>query len=140
MDTSASVWDRVLAPQGRTIRMWAMIVALVAMSVGDLYMTLLHLKSFGMVEANPLARLIMQYQSPALVVLWKAATVALAVFIFWTSRRHRAAEVGAILCCAVLTALTLQWIRYSEQVSTHTPTMHALAALNAPGFVSMAEP
>lgn len=123
----------------RALRVACMLVAIVAMSAGDLYMTMLHLKSFGMVEANPIARIVMEYNCGWLLGAWKFATVAVGFLILWTFRQRRSAEIGAIVCTAILTALTIQWIRYSDQAGHELPTLHALAQEDEPtsAFVRM---
>lgn len=128
----AALWR----PEDRPSRVTALVVAVIVMSFADLYMTLVHLRSFGMIEANPIARLVMEYDCPWVLALWKAATVVLGAGILLWHRRRRSAELGALFCWAILTALCLQWIRYSDQVSRNTALMHALRK-GEPAFVQM---
>jgi hypothetical protein len=126
-----------LAPSARPARISAMLVAIIAMSLADLYMTLAHVLHFGMIEANPIARRIMETGSPAELIIWKLTTVLLAVGIFFAFRRQRTGEIGALACLVVMTWLTAHWFNYNTAVSTLTPDMHALATVNEHGFVSM---
>jgi hypothetical protein len=91
-----------------------LLVAVVLLSLGDLYMTLVHVRSVGMFEGNPLARSVMSLNSPVLLSLWKLATIVAAVGILYWVRRSRQGELGAWLCLCVLTWLTLRWATYSD--------------------------
>jgi hypothetical protein len=121
----------------RSARVLALVAAISLMSLGDLYMTLVHLRGFGMIEMNPLARLVMQHHATWVLIAWKLASITLCAGILSIFRHRRSAELGAILCFAVLTALTLQWIRYSDQVSHNPSLMQAVAATTSdmPDFV-----
>jgi hypothetical protein len=125
------------AERRRSARVLALIVAITLMSLGDLYMTMVHLRGFGMLEMNPIARLVMRYHAPWVLVLWKVATVLLGAGILARFRCRRSAELAAILCCSVMTALTIQWIRYSDQVSHNSALMQSVATASAdsPDFV-----
>jgi hypothetical protein len=127
-----------LAPAARPARVAALLVAVIAMSLADLYMTLAHLLHFGMIEANPLARRIMETGTPAEIIIWKLTTVLVAVGILFAFRRRRAAEIGALVCFIALGWLTAHWLTYNESISALTAELHALAAVNDTGFVTMA--
>jgi hypothetical protein len=133
-----SILGRTFAPALRPYRVTGLLAGVVLLSVGDLYMTLLHLTTFGMLEANPLARGIMAHGSPAMLAAWKTATVGLAVGILFWARRRATAEVAAVFCCLVLAWLTLRWVAYSDTVSAMTPELQALVTGEEPRFVTMA--
>lgn len=103
---------------GRARRVLLLTVAIVAMSIADLIITLGYLRSGGMGEANPLARWVMNYGSANVLIVWKGLTVATACGIFIATRRARAAEIGAWSCCLVLTWLSVRWIAYSREIAT----------------------
>lgn len=127
------------SPGYRPVRVTALLSGVVLMSLADLYMTLVHLMSFGMIEANPLARGIMAYGSPAALIIWKLVTVMTAVGILFYVRKRRVGEVGAVFCCAVLMWLTGRWIAYNAAVGHWTGEMHSLAGVNSPDWVSMSD-
>ena len=129
--------DRIAGQAHRPFRVIALLVIVVLLSLTDLYMTLLHLLSFGMLEANPVARWIMEYGSPAALIIWKLITVGIAVGILFWARRRRAAEWGAAICCFVLLALTAQWISYNLRVSDATADLHAAAKAGEGRWVTM---
>jgi Na+/proline symporter len=117
----------------------ALLGVIVALSAGDLYMTLVHLTGPGMIEENPLARVVMNYNSPAILGAWKFATVTLGVGILFWARRTRYAEFASLFCCAVLTWLTFRWVSYSEQVATLTRDLPALVSASEHRWVEIDE-
>ena len=105
----------------RGVRIRAYILAIVALSLGDLYMTLMFLTHYGMFESNPIARWLMSLDASqntviTILALYKTCTVGIGVGILYRLRQSRCAEVGALLCVSVLTWLTVHWIGYAEQV------------------------
>ena len=112
--------------RGRSCRVVTLIFTIVLLSMADLYITLLYLHSGGMGEANPVARWIMGHGSPSLLVAWKLGTVAVAVALFYWTRRTRTAELGAWFCVVLLTWLTIRWHAYSEEAPGLIPSMHTL--------------
>jgi len=123
----------------RAVRVWFLVATIVLLSLSDLYMTLAHLRSGGMGEANPIARMVISYNSPALLSAWKCACVALAAMILILARFRRSGEVACWVSTVVLTALTIHWISYSAEASKYTEAINALAP-NDPGanWVTMA--
>jgi hypothetical protein len=113
---------------------------IVLLSTADLSMTLTYLRSVGMGEANPLARYVMSFNSPALLALWKFASVGVACLIFHIARHKRCGELACWACLAVLSALTLHWIDYSSQVQLLTAQLHVAQQGDPLGtWVQMAE-
>lgn len=127
----------VRALRRRSARVVAMLVAIVAMSVGDLYMTLVHLTGAGMLESNPIARVVMAYNSSAILAAWKLTTVCLAVGILFMARRSRHGEIAAAFCCCVLTWLTVRWVSYTDEVAKISPEFVTLAATDDHRFVQI---
>ncbi len=101
----------------RDARFFCILLAVIAMSLADLSMTLIHATSIGMQEENPIARLLMRYGGICSICIWKGGTVGIGVFILWRIRRHGCAEVGAWICFAILAALCFHWARYNSQIS-----------------------
>jgi hypothetical protein len=89
-------------------------------------MTLAHLRSVGMGEANPLARFVISYNSPALLSAWKCACVALAALILILARFRRSGEIACWVSTVVLTALIIHWISYSIEASKYTDAISTL--------------
>lgn len=121
----------------RENRVVALTLLVALLSVTDLIITLTYLQTIGMSEANPIARLVMSYNSPSVLIAWKLATIALTSLIFFVGRRKRVAELGCWVCVAVLVWLTVRWETYAHEVSKVTPVIHVLASGDCPGWVSM---
>ncbi len=96
----------------RTRRVCLLIVAIIMMSVGDLLLTLTYLRHLGMAESNPLARLVLDFRSPALLVIWKMATVLACTSILLWKSRSWSAEIGAWTGAFILGALMMHWVVY----------------------------
>ncbi len=121
--------------KSRPGRVTALVGVIVVLSLADLYLTLLYLRTVGMGEANPLAHLILQYCSVEALAAWKILTVLLATVILLALRRVRCAEVAAWGCAIGLCVLTVHWYRYSRDVSQLTPVIHNLASLESAKWI-----
>jgi len=95
----------------------------VALSIVDLDLTLVFASQTGMIEGNPIARALMREGSALGVVLWKVATVAVAIALLYRARQTRTGELGAWLCVAVLTWLTCHWMTFSREASAMPSVM-----------------
>jgi hypothetical protein len=99
----------------RSRRVMMLAAAIAMMSAVDLYLTLLYVTNMGMNEMNPLARAMMSYQSPAVLVMWKCATVVLSVGILLWIRTKRSAELGAWVGFFVLGWLMTHWVVFIHE-------------------------
>ena len=117
----------LLAKRGHRVCLLALAIAL--MSAVDLYLTLLYVTHMGMNEMNPLARAMMEYQSPTLLAVWKAATVTLSVGILFFIRKQRSAEIGAWAAFLFLGWLMSHWIVFIDETrDMNIQAMHEVAA------------
>ncbi len=101
----------------RSNRVMFLSIAIIVMSLADLYLTLLFVTKTGMNEINPLARAMMEYQSPAILAFWKLGTITISIGILMFIRKQRSAEFGAWIGCIVLGLLMAHWMNYIEQTS-----------------------
>ena len=99
----------------RPFRVMVLSLAILAMSGIDLYLTILYITHSGMNESNPIARAMMEYQSPMILGIWKAATVFLSIGILMMIRKKRSAELGAWIGCVVMGLLMAHWVTYINQ-------------------------
>jgi hypothetical protein len=119
----------------RPFRVLLLGVAIAAMSGVDLYLTLLYVTHIGMTELNPIARAMMDYQSPLLLAVWKTATVVLSVGILLLIRKQRSAEIGAWAGCLVLGWLMSHWVVFVHETrNIDIEVAHAMGA-NDPSWV-----
>ncbi|GEM_PF-770980 len=116
------------AVRSRSFRVVALGIAIAVMSSIDLYLTLLYLTHTGMPEANPLARIMIAYQSPLVLTLWKTLTVVMCVGILYLIRHKRSAEFGAWAGACVLALLMSHWAQYASELAEMKPHMAPIAA------------
>jgi hypothetical protein len=97
--------------------MTRLLLAVAALSVVDLVVTLTYMKTVGMYEANPIVHFIAGLGNPLLTIsLFKIATVAIGIGLLHTLRRFQSARIAAALMVVVLLALSAQWARYGAQI------------------------
>ncbi len=123
-------------PEARGRRVLALLAAVLVFSAADLYLTTTHLTSAGMIEGNPIARLIMGLNSPAALLLWKGLTVGVGVWILYAARRSWAGEAGAWVCFAVLWWLMMRWMIYSEEMAQIGPRLAEMPELSGGRWVA----
>lgn len=98
----------------RSVRVAAMVAAVLALSLGDLALTLTYVLQVGLIEDNPIARGVLAAAGPAGLVAWKLLTLGLACGVLLGARRTRAGEYGAAIALAVMVWLTWRWVAYIE--------------------------
>lgn len=124
--------------RGRGVRV-AMLVGFIALaSVVDLHLTLTHLRSAGMIEANPIARWVIAMGCAWLLIAWKAAMLALTCSILLGARRRRSGELAAWVGAAIMVWLMWQWIGYAQQVGELTSVLPELAHAEHVHWVALA--
>lgn len=130
--------DAAFLGLSRQTRVLSLLLAVVVMSLADLGMTLTHLTTIGMLEANPIARWIMQLQSPTLLVLWKLATLGVAGAILLKARRLACGEIAAWICTAILLWLMIRWSVYLDHIALlGSADLHAIAEGRLHTFVAV---
>lgn len=135
--TRPALADRALAVRRRAIRVICLTAAMVLMSLADLQITMTYLASVGMGEGNPIARWVIAHGSPALLVVWKCASIALAALIFLRFRDKPITEGASWFSCFVLVWLLVEWSAYAEEASRLTPALHALGEVESAMWVRL---
>ena len=113
--------------RARSRRLGLLMVALVLMGVADLLCTLTYMRMSGMLEANPIARLMIDIGGERQLVLFKLFTMALCCGALYLARRHAVAERCAWFCAAIMLALTFHWVTFNRSVPEYTNEMVTLA-------------
>ncbi len=94
-----------------------MSVGVVVLSLADLIVTLLHLRSRGMMEANPIAAWIIGHTgSVSLLAAYKAVTVCVCVGLLYRLRRHVEGEVAAWCAVMILALVSFHWYQYAREI------------------------
>lgn len=108
-----------LAGSGHRARRVVLLIAgIMLLSLADLVITITHLQSLGMVEANPIAAyLIRTTGSPIVLTAYKTLTVAICVAVLYRLRRHHLGELGAWLSVLILGGMCLVWHDYTERLN-----------------------
>lgn len=129
--------DSVYTPLARSQRVLILLLGTTVMCLADLYMTLLFVQNVGMIENNPLARLVMAHNSPALVVLWKLALTVFGVGVLVFFRRFRAAEIAAWVVFVAMTGLMVHWKGFAQGAAAAAEEYHLLAMTDDPRWVTL---
>lgn len=98
-------------------RVLILLAAIFLLGMGDLYATLTHVNSIGMVELNPVANYLIMSESNAGLILYKFGTVGIAIGLLLRTRFHRTAEAACWGLLLVMTMLTFHWFNYNEVVA-----------------------
>ena len=128
------VWHCLFTREGRVL---GLLAAVAMISLADLYMTLTYATSVGMMEVNPLARLVMSFDSPALVVAWKVATAGLGIMILGCLRSRRIAEIGSWISFAAMVLLLVHWMNFNAHVVHYSDELASLYGSDAACWVQM---
>lgn len=123
--------------QARPRRVVLLLVAVLLMSLGDLYMTLTYLLNVGLLEGNPIARGVMLMNRPELLIGWKVASLGLGLGILYWARRSGKGELGAWVCFVMLSWLTVHWSAYNAQVKELTPAIAEMSVAKDHRWVDM---
>lgn len=127
------------AARRRPFRVTCLTVAIILMSLADLYITITYLRTVGMGEGNPIARYVIQHGSQSLLIAWKCASVALASLIFLRYRDRKIVEAATWFAFGVLLLLLIQWIGYANEAWRLTPALHTLPDAESAMWVQMGE-
>lgn len=122
---------------GRPIRVVMLTFAVLAMSVADLHLTLLHLQSAGMIEGNPLARAVMALNCSWALGAWKMMLVGTTCMILIATRRARSAEIAAWVSAVIMGWLMCQWWAYADSVGALTPALDSIARGKVTNWVQL---
>ncbi len=128
------IWDRTAGgARGRrgtlphVRRLGLLLLAIALMSGADLLCTLAYMSTIGLIEANPLARLMISIGDIRQLVIFKVFTTLLCCGALFLARSHPLSEKVAWICAAMLLALMLHWTAFNSSVSGLTNEITVLA-------------
>lgn len=97
------------------------------MGVVDLLLTLTYARGVGMLELNPLARLMLEVGGAPLLIAFKFVCTGLCAGVLFLHRRTAQAEVGCWTCAAAMLLLMAHWVNYNATVSAFSNDLAVLA-------------
>lgn len=119
MTTAVANWVGLDLAVGRVRRVLLLLVGIACLSCADLAVTLTHLRTIGMAEANPIAAFVIEWGGSWLwLAVYKAGTVGLAVGVLYRLRRTVQGEIGCWLGLAILVGMSLQWHAYTGMLDS----------------------
>ncbi len=96
-----------------------LLAATVVLSLADLAVTITHLQSIGMAEANPLAAFLIRSTGSSLALaVFKCFTVAVFVMLLYRARNHVQGEIAAWLALFILVGVSIMWYLYTDTSTT----------------------
>jgi hypothetical protein len=109
--------EKLSRTERRAHRVVLLLLAVVTLSIADLILTIAHLRSSGMIEANPIAAYILHNSNSLWTLgLYKGATVAVCVLLLFRLRDRVQGEVAAWVAAAILALLCVHWNQYAAML------------------------
>jgi len=123
----------------RARRVTILVLAIAALGLTDLALTLAHMRTTGLFEANPIARFMIEIGGERQLILFKLFSLALSGGVLYLFRTRRCAELSAWTCTAVLIVLTLYWAVYDGELSDMAHLLPPETASLDPNWVFLGE-
>lgn len=108
---------------GRPRRVLVLLGVILALSLADLALTLTYVTEIGLIEDNPMARMVLRAGGPALLIAAKLGSVGFSAGVLLWARRRGIAEAAAVLGAVVMIWVTARWIGYIETSSELTASL-----------------
>jgi hypothetical protein len=136
MATALVILDRRMHRRKR--RVLVLLAGVVLLSLADLAITLTHLRTTGMMEANPIAALLIEStQSVWALASFKLFTLAVCVSVLFVLRRRFEGEVAAWIAVVILAGMSVQWHAYSSHFDDPHEVMMAQAGDYGDGWLML---
>ncbi len=123
----------------RPVRVTFLLAVIVVLSILDLLLTLIYVTEIGLIEDNPVARLVLETGGPGLLIAAKLASVGFCVGVLFWARRRGFAEVAAVFGTVVLIWLTIRWMSYMHVFSGVSASMAEFEQHGQGAWVTLAE-
>ena len=112
---------------------------ILVLSLADLMLTLIYVMEIGLIEDNPLARLVLRAGGPGGLVAAKLASVGFAIGVLFWVRTRGIAEVAAIVGAVVMIWVTARWVGYIEASAHLNATVEELEHHSQGAWMMLAE-
>lgn len=118
-------WEQRSIVHTRARRVTLLVIVTAVLGLLDLAFTLTYASSIGMIELNPLARMLIGYGGASELIRFKLFTIALSGGTLYLIRHRKGAELCAWLSLAVLVGLSFHWVRYTHVAEAIGPAQLA---------------
>ncbi|MHC4997150.1 MAG: hypothetical protein ACYTGQ_19085 [Planctomycetota bacterium] len=112
----------------RARRVVILLAGVFVLGLGDLYATITHATSVGMIEVNPIGAYLLNAESIPGLILFKLGTMGVGVGLLLQVRHKLQGELSCWFILAVMVALTLHWANYTEAVAKYYQTVRHLGS------------
>ncbi len=116
-----------------------MLGVILVLSIADLVLTLTYVMEIGLIEDNPIARLVLQTGGPVLLVVAKLSSVGFTIGVLFWARKRGIAEVAAVIGAVVMIWVTGRWVGYIEASVHLTATIEEMEHHSQGAWMMLAE-
>lgn len=103
----------------RSRRVILLLATLLVLGLADLHLTIHHHATIGLEELNPIGAYLLNSEQIGSLVVFKLASLCVAVGVLLAVRKHAVGEVSTWLAFAIMVALTLHWHQYNTELTTN---------------------
>lgn len=98
-------------------RVAALALAITLMGLADLALTLTYMRTTGMYELNPVARMMVATGGTPQLIVFKLLTLSCSAGLLYLLRRRPVAEPTAWCCALVMGLLSVHWMLYTNSIA-----------------------
>lgn len=102
----------------RARRVVILLVTVCILGLADLYATITHVTSIGMIEVNPIGAYLIDANSIAGLVLFKLGSMGIGLGLLLHARHKIQGEISTWFILGVMVVLTLHWSQYNHAVAS----------------------
>lgn len=97
--------------------MIVLLIGVITLSMADLIVTIAHLRTIGLAEANPIAAfLIRSTESSWILAAYKCLTVGICVSLLYRARRYFVGELATWCALLALAVMSVMWHAYTHEL------------------------
>lgn len=131
-----ALWGRL--PR-RSARVAVLLGIILVLSLADLVLTLTYVMEIGLIEDNPIARLVLRTGGPWMLIAAKLASVGFTLGVLFWARKRGIAEVAAVVGTIVMIWVTLRWVGYIDASAQLSASLEDMEHHSQGAWVTMTE-
>ncbi len=124
---------------GRSRRVVVLLGVILVLGLADLVLTLIYVMEIGLIEDNPIARLVLETGGPGSLVVGKLASVGFTIGVLFWVRTRGIAEVAAVFGAVVMIWVTARWMGYIETSAHLTASLEEMEFHSNGAWMSLVE-